>query len=370
MPFGIYIHIPFCRHKCKYCDFNSYVAESGLYSVYTDALCKEISATQVTPTKVDSVYFGGGTPTVMPPEYLVRILDTVRSRFALTDDCEITTECNPATIDKDGFLQLLEAGFNRVSVGVQSADDGLLKKLGRIHSFDDAERCIKDAKEAGFKNISADLMFALPDQNLEVWSDTLLKATALDIEHISCYALKIEEGTPFANMKLSLADDEESRKMYDFCVDFLNEKGFLRYEISNFARPGFESRHNIKYWRCEDFAGFGPGAYSCGGDKRYSNILDTTEYIERIKRGQEVVSDTIPLDNDSKMSEFVFLGLRMDKGIDIEEFEKRFSVSIYDIFADEIEKNIKRGTMIKEGSRLKIAPEFVYVSNAILADFV
>ncbi len=370
MSLGIYIHIPFCRHKCNYCDFNSYAAYSGIYSVYTDALCKEIDTSQVIATEVDTVYFGGGTPTVMPPEYLVGILDTVRSKFTLTEDCEITTECNPAMIDKDGFTQLLKGGFNRISVGVQSADDRLLKKLGRIHSFDDAKRCIKDAKEAGFKNVSTDLMFALPDQSLEDWRDTLLKVTALDAEHISCYSLKVEEGTPFANMKLNIADDEESRRMYDFCVDFLNERGYLRYEVSNFAKSGFESRHNGKYWCCEDFVGFGPGAYSCEGDKRYSNILDTTEYIDRIKRGQAVVSEVIPLENDSKMSEFVFLGLRMDKGIDTDEFEKRFSVSIYDVFADEIEKNLKRGTMIKEGNRLKLAPEFVYVSNAILADFV
>lgn len=370
MSLGIYIHIPFCRHKCNYCDFNSYVADAKTRSAYVDALCAEIARADAPQDSVDTVYFGGGTPTVLPPGQLVRVLDTLRRRFTLTDDCEISTECNPATIDRAGFELLRRGGFNRISMGMQSADDKQLKILGRIHGFEDCRRCVRDARTAGFENLSLDLMSGIPEQNLESWLASLEAAVSLSPEHISCYALRVEEGTPFADMDLELADDDQSRKMYDRCVEYLKSCGYYRYEISNFAKCGFESRHNMKYWLCKDFVGFGAGAYSCAFDERYSNIANTADYIDAINNGKTAVDNRIPLSRDDKMSEFVYLGLRMDRGINISEFKKRFSADIYDIFGDAPEKNIKRGTIIRKGDVLKIAPEFVYVSNSILADFV
>lgn len=370
MSLGIYIHIPFCRHKCNYCDFNSYVADSETRSVYVDALCAEIESADAPQSDVDTVYFGGGTPTVLHTEQLVRILDTVRRRFNLTDDCEISTECNPATIDRTGFEMLRKGGFNRISMGMQSANEEQLKILGRIHGFEDCRRCILDARDAGFDNLSLDLMSGIPEQNLDSWLASLKEAVALSPEHISCYALRVEEGTPFADMDLNLADDEQSREMYDRCVEYLKSCGYYRYEISNFAKSGFESRHNMKYWLCEDFVGFGAGAFSCAFDERYSNVTKTADYIKAINSGKTAVDNRIPLSRDDRMSEFVYLGLRMDRGISCLAFKKRFSADIYDIFCDELEKNIKRGTIIRTGDVLRIAPGFVYVSNSILADFV
>lgn len=371
MSLGIYIHIPFCASKCNYCDFNSYVADGETYSVYADALCREIEGVDIpSGTKVDTVYFGGGTPTILEPSLLITVLDAVRGNFSLTDDCEITTECNPATIGSRGFFRLMDGGFNRLSIGMQSADDSQLKTLGRIHTFEDCKKCVSDARVAGFKNISVDLMFGLPEQDKESWIKSLECAVELCPEHISCYALKIEEGTPFAKMDLRIADDEESRNMYDACVEYLNRAGYSRYEISNFSKVRFESRHNSKYWLCDDFVGFGAGAYSCINGVRYSNVVKTNEYIKRLGNGQSVIEESVSLDDTDKMSEFVYLGLRMDKGIDITEFSRRFSVDIEQVFGDTIDKNIKRGTMLRLGNILKIAPDFVYVSNAILADFV
>lgn len=369
MPIGIYIHIPFCVSKCNYCDFNSYVAKEQTHSLYVDALCREVAAAK-TREEVDTVYFGGGTPTILKPDQLVKILGAVRNHFHLTEDCEITTECNPATMDKDGFSNLISGGFNRLSIGMQSADENQLKTLGRIHSFDDCKRCVYDAREAGFNNLSLDLMFGLPNQNDNSWIYSLKNAAELEPEHISCYALKIEDGTPFANMDLKIADEDESRKMYDSCVDYLSGLGYLRYEISNFAKIGFESRHNCKYWKCDDFIGFGAGAYSCADNMRYSNVLNVGEYIERINQGQSVVEETFPLSIKDRMSEFVYLGIRMDKGIDTDEFRTRFSIDIEEVYGEIIEKNLKRGTIVKEDGVLKIPSEFTYVSNGILADFV
>ena len=370
MSLGIYIHIPFCAAKCNYCDFNSRVASDSLKTEYIDALCKEIEGFAEGGDIVDTIYFGGGTPTILEPEQLIRILDAVRHRFSVDENCEITTECNPATMGYDGFAALKGAGFNRISIGVQSADDEQLRVLGRIHNFDDAQKCVAEAKRAGFDNISLDLMFGIPNQDLDSWQKTLNSAIALSPEHISCYALKIEEGTPFASMDLNIADDDKSCEMYERCVELLRESGYSRYEISNFARSGFESRHNCKYWKCEGFIGFGAGAYSCYMGERYSNIYDVKEYVECVARGESPIFERIALDKSDMMSEFVFLGLRMDAGISGAEFEERFSLDIFDVFKEQIEKNIKRGTIIQNGDRLKIPPDFIYVSNAILSDFV
>lgn len=370
MKLGIYIHIPFCAAKCNYCDFNSHIFKDGERECYVDALCREIEGYNGALAVVDSVFFGGGTPTVLESAQLVRILAAVRRRFVLDEACEITTECNPATIDKEGFVALKEAGFNRVSIGMQSAIDTQLKTLGRIHTFEQCRECVNSAREAGFDNLSVDLMFGIPDQSMKDWKYTLGKAVSLNIEHISCYALKIEEGTPFSRMKLNIADEDESGDMYEFCVEFLKQNGFNRYEISNFAKEGCASRHNKKYWLCDNFIGFGAGAYSCMGDERFSNIVSTAEYINAVNQIGSARAESIPLTKADKMSEFVFLGLRMDEGISKREFRLRFKTDIEAVFGDVIEMNVKRGTLISEGDMLRIPPEFIYVSNAILADFV
>ncbi len=367
---GVYVHIPFCAAKCNYCDFNSHISTDSERERYVKALCREIEECKHSGAIVDTIYFGGGTPTVLKPAQLAEVLAVLRRRFVIDDNCEITTECNPATIVVSGFAELKMAGFNRVSIGMQSADDGLLKMLGRIHSFEQCRECVSAARGAGFENVSLDLMFGIPDQCIKAWEDTLRAAIDLKPEHLSCYALKVEEGTPFANMKLNIADEDASADMYDRCVEFLAQNGYMRYEVSNFAREGCESRHNKKYWLCDDFIGFGAGAYSCVENERFYNTAATDAYIDNVNQMGSAVQTRIPLSKEDKMSEFVYLGLRMDSGIGVKEFYKRFSVDIFEVFGDIIEKNIKRGTMIKEGDMLRIYPDFIYVSNAILADFV
>lgn len=370
MKLGVYIHIPFCASKCKYCDFNSHVSTYGERERYVDALCCEIESFECTDTIVDTIYFGGGTPTVLTSAQLARIMAALRRRFVIKKNCEITTECNPATVDTDGFSELKEMGFNRVSIGMQSADNDLLKILGRIHTVEQCRESVLAARGAGFDNISLDLMFGLPEQSVELWEKTLREAISLKPEHLSCYALKIEDGTPFASMELNVADDDESRDMYERCVEILGQNGYNRYEISNFARNGFESRHNKKYWQCEDFIGFGAGAYSCMKSARFSNAAATEEYIQNVLTNGNAVQNRIPLSCDDEMSEFVYLGLRMDCGISAKEFKTRFNKDINDVFKEQIDFNLRRKTLLKIGDRIKIADDFVYVSNVILADFV
>lgn len=364
MALGLYIHIPFCVMKCKYCDFLSFSSTEADREKYVLALCEEIKNFKCNDT-VDTVYFGGGTPTVLKAEQLSFILKTIKESFVLDRCAEITTECNPATMGIDGFKELFEAGFNRLSIGLQSANDEELKLLGRIHSACDCEKAVLDAREAGFKNISVDLMFGLPYQTMDMWKNSLNTAVQLSPEHISCYGLKIEEGTPFFDMNYEV-DEDLSRDMYDFGVSFLEEKGYSLYEISNFAKAGFESRHNLKYWKCNDFAGFGLGACSCVNNVRYSNVRDMEEYLRRDNK----IEEEIPLTDFDAMSEFVFLGLRTRKGISEIEFKNRFKKDIYDVFGEALQKNIKRGTIEKTEDRLIIPKEYLYVSNGILVDFV
>ena len=368
---GIYIHIPFCAAKCKYCDFNSHVGGRTEQKEYVSVLCREITAFGKKHAKLsaDSIYFGGGTPTVLPCGDLIRILDTIKSVFDVDKACEITTECNPGTVDKAYLNELRCVGFNRLSIGIQSANNALLRMLGRIHKFDDCRECVKAAKSAGFDNISGDLMFGLPAQGMYVWRETLKAATELGLNHISAYALKIEEGTPFAKKGVSAADDDTSREMYDLCVDYLADMGYERYEISNFAKSGFENRHNLKYWRCVDFIGFGAGAYSCFDGKRFSDIADTAQYIKAVSE-EKTVENTEVLSDFDKMSEFVYLGLRIRDGISESEFLRRFSTPIDEVFGEELNKNIKRGTLVREDERIYIPSRYVYVSNAIMSDFV
>ena len=370
MALGIYIHIPFCKSKCNYCDFNSFSGIEHLQKDYCIALKHEIDNFHNKENIVNTIYFGGGTPTYLSSDLLVDLLKTVKENFTLSGNCEITTECNPATIDENGFRILYNAGFNRVSIGLQSCDDKLLKTLGRIHSFNEFENCFKQARMAGFENISLDLMYGLPNQTTEIWLDTLKKAIAFSPEHISSYSLKIEDGTPFSHMNLDIPDDETVREMYDICTDFLENNGYNRYEISNYAKKGFESKHNCKYWSCEDYVGFGAGACSCIDNLRYNNLSDIQAYINSVLKSGVAIEEKFPLNNTEMMSEFCFLGLRTTNGISADEFKNRFGVELTQVFGNEIEKNIKRKTIIQKNGRYIIPPEWIFVSNEILSDFV
>ncbi|MBE5040266.1 radical SAM family heme chaperone HemW [Ructibacterium gallinarum] len=369
MCLGIYVHIPFCASKCNYCDFNSYAGILDKQQEYCEALSQEIRKFHMRRT-VDTVYFGGGTPTLLQPERLVNVFCVLKEHFPFTQSCEVTAECNPGTIDFDGLKKLRDAGFNRLSIGMQSASDEILKQLGRIHNFEDCRSCVENARRAGFQNLSVDLIFGLPEQTKEDWMHTLKQATALSPQHISCYALKIEPGTPFADMSLKLPDDDLCRMFYDYAVEYLDSMGYIQYEISNFAFPGYESRHNCKYWQCDDFAGFGAGAYSCINTNRYNNVLDVSQYCKKIFSEGSAVRETVLLTPEDRMSEFCFLGLRMNQGIDIGTFQKRFHMPLEQIYGEVLQKNYLRGTLRREKNRIYIPKQWLFVCNSILVDFV
>ncbi len=369
MPIGVYIHIPFCKAKCLYCDFNSYAGMEEMQERYVEALCKEIRVYHGEKS-VDSVYIGGGTPTVLPLDLLVKVIDAVKKRFILAENYEMTIECNPATMGKEGFTGLYQAGVNRLSIGLQSAHDSELRALGRIHTLADFAECFYQARACGFSNLSLDLMHGLPGQTMDGWMETLRIATEFQPEHISCYGLKLEEGTPLYRQNPTLPDEDLLADFYEKAINVLAEHGYQRYEISNFAKPGKESRHNLKYWKCKDYIGFGAGAYSCIHGTRYDNEKSIENYCTKIEHGISAMKERQILTKEEQMSEFCFLGLRMVNGISVKEFETRFSGSIIEVYGKEIEKNCRRGTLIQQGDRLFIPPQYLFVSNSILVDFV
>ena len=369
---GLYIHIPFCVSKCRYCDFLSMPYDYDVREQYTMSLCKEIERSakeHADEYVVNSVFFGGGTPSILEPELFEKIISTVRDNFKMNTDSEITIECNPGTVTYDKLGTYKENGVNRISFGLQSANDSELKALGRIHTFSDFMDSYDNALKAGFNNINVDIMSALPSQGIEGYRNTLEKVLSLDIKHISAYSLIIEEGTPFFEMNekglLKLPSEEDERQMYYMTEELLAKNGFHRYEISNYARDGYECRHNKIYWERGEYAGFGLGAASLISDIRYSNTGDMKEYLEDFSSGRE--NEILSLED--KMSEFMFLGLRMTKGIEISEFERQFKSDIYDIFGSEIKKHEGNGLLVEKEGRLMLTGKGFDLSNYVFADF-
>ena len=306
MPIGIYVHIPFCKSKCKYCDFNSSDKYFDLEEDYVNALISEIRGCDC-KDDVDTVFIGGGTPTALKNENLLKIIDCISNHFSLKN-AEFTVECNPATADYDDFVSLKNAGVNRLSIGLQSANDDELDFLGRIHTYKMFEKTYIDARKAGIDNINVDLIFSLHDQNLDKWKNTLQKAVDLKPEHISCYSLIVEENTPFYSMKLNCPDEETDREMYRYAISFLAENGYRQYEISNFCLDGYECKHNIKYWKRGNYLGFGCGACGMYNDVRTENTREIKSYIKNN------IVKKVKLSKEEAMSEHIFLdlGLQMD----------------------------------------------------------
>lgn len=373
---GIYIHIPFCKQKCKYCDFNSYSGIGDMSSSYIQAVIREICAAE-NDCKADTIYIGGGTPTYLEAEQISLIIDAVRSRFKLSRDCEITIECNPGTAGYEKLRILKDCGINRLSVGLQSDNDKILKTLGRIHTYSEFKACLSAAQKAGFDNISADLMFGLPNQTTDIWRSTLNRVAALPLSHISAYSLKIEEGTPFYTMLqsgiLKVPNDDVNRIMYDDCTDILARHGFMRYEISNFAKSQKYSRHNLKYWTGGDYIGFGAGACSRLSNKRTANVRGVLEYINAVNNKGTAADPTETLINTEldTMIEYVFLALRLTAGINKSEFKNKFCKDIYDVFGKPLSRHLNITKTLEDcGGHIRIKPEYIFVSNSIMADFV
>ncbi len=446
---GIYIHIPFCVHKCIYCDFLSSPADVHTRKQYVRALINEIYLTRegkcankliknvlqgdntsyedmeeqavngltsdyalydtvcmadyektimqedisgcVDDIKsenghiVTSIFIGGGTPSAIDAEDISDILDAVRKNYNVSDKAEITIECNPGTMDKKKAVIYRKAGINRISFGLQSTDNNELRMLGRIHTYEQFMESYKIAREAGFGNINIDLMSALPGQTMESFKAGLEKALSLGAEHISVYSLIVEEGTRLSDNIDSfpqIPSDDEDRQMYYMTKEMLSSYGYEQYEISNYAQKGYECKHNLKYWERCDYLGFGIGAASLYGGRRYTNISDIGRYMDvlaeitnaldksYVNELLQIRTDMEELSKEDEMSEYMFLGLRKTKGIDITDFKEEFGTDIKDIFGEAIEDNIARGLLIHDGNCLYLSKRGIDISNTVMSDFI
>ena len=369
---SLYIHIPFCVRKCLYCDFPSFSGMESIFDDYVRMLCREIDETysDYRGMEVKSIFVGGGTPSVLPPALLGRISDKIFSRFDVDSKAEITIETNPGTLDAKKLAEMKSMYFNRLSMGLQAWQDRLLKKLGRIHTADEFETNFLQARDAGFKNINVDLMFALPAQSLDDWQETLEKVMKLRPEHISAYSLIIEEGTPFFDMfdrgEIKETDEVTDRKMYYLAKEMLSDKGYKQYEISNFAKEGFECYHNKVYWRTEEYQGFGLGAHSYADGVRFHNTYDMKEYL----RGEGLRLDKEFLSLQEKQEEFMFMGLRMNEGVSEAEFLRRFGESMDSVYGDEIKELISEELLVKKDGRLSLTDRGVDISNSVFEKFI
>lgn len=376
---GLYVHVPFCIRKCRYCSFLSFPCdEDKLLTEYSNALIREIRTRyEEWPYRIiDSIYIGGGTPSLMPGNDMARVVNEIKENFVVADDCEITIEANPATLTDEKLKAYLDCGINRISIGVQSFDNTILDFLGRVHDKNDAINAIRMAKKAGFDNVNIDLMFGIPGQTMKMWRDSLRQCLFLRPEHISLYSLQIEEGTPFYDMiyvdnVVSETPENVDRAMYNEALMMMDDVGYHHYEISNAALPGFESRHNLKYWSYQDYLGLGPGASSFIGGHRFRNCEKVSEYLKYIKAGMPPVKPENVEDYSEReeMGIFVFTGLRKTDGFDINEFERIFTKDFFDVYDPSILEKFK-GFIEMDGMNLKLTRKGLDVSNKIMAEFV
>ena len=369
---GLYIHIPFCLHKCPYCDFYSTVGKAD-YRRYTDALMLHMEdySDALKNCVVDTIYIGGGTPSVLPVRMLCELLDAAYDFFDVDDAAEVTMEANPATLNRSALKRLNRAGVNRLSIGVQSTFDNELKALGRVHTYAQFEEGFHWARDAGFENISVDLMYGIPEQTADSLSQSLETITDLLPEHISLYGLKLEPETPFGqNPPAGLPDDDDTVDMYLDAVDYLASRGYRQYEISNFALEGRQSRHNLRYWNCEEYLGLGPGAHSYLNGQRFSFKRDTKMYITAmsdLSKNLPIIDEQYTVSPDERIGEYVMLRLRLNDGVDTSEFYRRFGVAFETLYGQYLEPYISGGYMFRTQKGYALTPVGMCVSNEILS---
>ena len=367
----IYIHIPFCIRKCDYCDFLSGPSGPEEQADYVQALLREIQAVEEGEGRsVSSIFIGGGTPSVLDERLLGDILREIRNRFKMEEDAEITIEVNPGTANIGKLQAYREMGINRLSIGLQSPEDRELKILGRIHNYGQFLETYQEARTVGFDNINIDLMSAIPDQTYEGWVKNLRTVAELEPEHISAYSLIVEEGTPFAARKLNLPDEDTEYNMYEATAQILKEYGFEQYEISNYARKGRECRHNVGYWTRQDYLGFGLGASSLYGKERFANTADMKKYLENRKNPEKIREKEPSLTREDEMAEFMFLGLRMTKGISKADFQRCFGCTIESVYGEVLEKYESMELLLEKDGRIFLSREGIHVSNSIMAEFL
>lgn len=367
---GVYIHIPFCKQKCLYCDFVSFANKQDLQREYIDALKKEIKNWKIDEYKVKTMYIGGGTPSYIDSNYISEIIKLV----GITQS--ITIEANPGTITRQKLLDYKNAGINRLSIGLQSTNDRLLKQIGRIHNYKQFLETYNLAREIGFNNINVDLMIGLPNQSIEDIKQSLEEICKLNPEHISVYSLIVEENTPIqkliANGELELPDEEKERQMYWYVKDFLELNGYKHYEISNFAKPGFESEHNLDCWNQKEYIGFGVAAYSYMNKKRFGNISNLEEYIQNCNNNdfdKNIILEEVQ-DKNQQMNEYMILGLRKIDGISIQQFEEKFNENPIMIFRKELQKLHEEKLILINGDVIKLSNKGLDLANIVWEEFV
>lgn len=370
---GLYIHIPFCKQKCNYCDFNSYVCNEERIQSYIDALIKEIKMyNKQAQYKFKTIFLGGGTPTFIHYKHIEAIMGEIKPYIA--EGAEISMECNPGTVNLESLKAYKKMGINRLSIGLQAWQPELQKALGRIHNTEQFLMNLEQAREAGFDNISADLMFALPDQSLSMWTETVEKVANLGLKHVSCYSLKVEEGTPFYKLyqqnELLLPEEELDREMYHHGIDLLNKHGLKQYEISNFAVPGYECKHNLIYWENKEYLGVGAGSHSKLDGVRFNNFNSIGTYIEQIKHKAFPIEEKNVIATKEDMWETIILFLRLNKGLDIKYFNHKYKVDFMDKYATAINKIMKNKLAEIVDNHLKLTVLGMDLSNSVFIEFL
>lgn len=384
---GIYVHIPFCKHKCYYCDFISFADKNSLIEEYIKWLKYEIKEVGQGnrldyENKLDdlvlvkTIYIGGGTPSFIESKYITEILKTIKENFVVDEDAEITMEMNPGTVDENKLKDYYNCGINRLSIGLQETNNALLKEIGRIHTYEDFENTYSLARNVGFKNINVDLMLGLPNQNILDLENSINKIINLNPEHISVYSLILEENTVLKNKVdqgiLTLPEDEMERKMYYTVKNMLENNGYIHYEISNFAKKGFESKHNLDCWSQKEYMGFGAAAHSYTNNFRFSNIENIEEYINNFKNNKE--EDNLIFhekqNRESKMKEYMMLGLRKIEGVNIQQFKNKFVENPIFIFRKEIEKLVNEELLEVDGNFIKLTKKGLDLANLVWEEFV
>jgi oxygen-independent coproporphyrinogen-3 oxidase len=372
-PLGLYVHVPFCAAICNYCNFNRGLLDEPLKIRFVDALVQEIARAPRNLT-ADTIYFGGGTPSLLAPHEIASIVDALRSTFDLAPNAEVTLEANPETVDVSRLEGFRRAGINRLSYGVQSFNDDELKRLGRMHSAHRAEQAVAMARQAGFDNVSLDLMMWLPEQDVTQWLSSVEKAIAVGPEHMSLYILEVYPHLPLKQeidvRRWMQAEEDAVAEMYESSMALLDQAGYEQYEISNVAKPGYQSLHNLKYWLDGEWWGFGPGAHSTRHGSRWRNVAGTEDYVRRIGSDGSVVAERRNLAPDEQLGDAVFTGLRLNRGIDVAALSRQYRVDFWARFGQRLTPFQEAGLLVAEGDRIRLTRPGMLLANEVMAVFV